>query len=79
VIHCLDDDLVGEDIQLLLCLALHVLQIGGAEDVSQSRASHLVGDHLGGQSQIVQKARELTRRLGVELLLLDDESLYGYH
>src|SRR3990170_2316117 len=75
VINRLDDYLVGEDVELLLRLALHVLQVGRAEDVGKARASNLVGDHLGGEREVVKQAGQLTRRLGVEFFLLDDESL----
>ena len=75
VVHRLDDDLVGEHVELLLHLALHVLVVGGAEDVGEPRAADLVGDHLGGERQVVQDARELTRRFRVVALFLDDETL----
>ena len=75
VIHRLDDDLVREDVELLLHFALHVLVFGRAEDVGEARAAHLVGDHLRGEREVVQHAGELTRRLGVIALLLDDEPL----
>ena len=65
VVDRLDDDLVGEHVELLLHLALHVLGLRGAEDVGQAGAAHLVGDHLGGEREVVQDAGELTRRLGI--------------
>src|SRR5258706_1450283 len=78
MIDSLDDDLVRQDVELLLCLALNVLEVGRAEYVRQSCASHLVGDHLGGEGKIVQQARELARRFGMQLLLLDDKTLDRY-
>ena len=47
----------------------------GAEDVGEAGAAHLVGDHLRGEREVVQDARQLARRFGVESLLLDDEAL----
>ena len=55
--------------------ALHVLVVGGAEDVGEAGAAHLVGDHLRGEREIVEDARELARRFRVIALLLDDEAL----
>src|SRR5205814_2378161 len=78
VIHRLDDDLVGENVELLLRLALNVLEIRGTQDVGQAGTAHLVGDHLGGKRQVVKHAGELTRGFGMELLLLDDEALDCY-
>ena len=53
-----------------------LMLLGRAEDVGQSRAANLVGDHFRPQAQVVEDARELTRRLrGVTLFLLDDEPL----
>ena len=66
---------LAEDVELLLNLALHVLTVIRAEDVGESRAADLVGDHLRGERQIVQHAGELTRRFGVIALFLDDETL----
>ena len=77
VVHRLDDYLVGDDVQLLLNFALDVHVFRGAEDVGQTGAADLVGDHLRGQRQVVEDAGELTRRLRVKLLLLDDEPLDG--
>ena len=46
-----------------------------AEDVGETGAAHLVGDHLRGEREIVQDAGELTRRFRMVALLLDDEAL----
>jgi hypothetical protein len=77
VIERLDDDLVGQHIELLLHLALHVHVARRAEDVDQSRHCALVGDHLAGQRHVVQDARQLARGVRESSLLLDDESLDG--
>jgi len=57
---------------------VNVLQAGGAEDIGESGAANLVGDHLGGERQIVEQSRKLTRCFGVQLLLLDDEAFDCY-
>ncbi len=71
-----DHDVVGENVEFLLGLAVDVGVIRCTEDVSQAGAPHLVGDHFGRERQIVEDAGELAGRLwGVTLLLLDDEAL----
>ena len=75
VIHRLHDDLVRDDVELLLGLALHVLRAGGAEDVGQPGAADLVRDHLRRHREIVQDAGQLAGGLRMAALLLDDEAL----
>ena len=75
VIHRLDDHLVRKHVELGLDLALHVLRLVGAEDVGEAGAAHLVRDHLGGERHIVEDAGQLTRRLRVQPLLLDDVAI----
>ena len=58
--------------------SLNVLQVGRAEDVGQPRAADFVGDHLRGEREIIEQPGELTRGLGMKLLLLDDEPLDCY-
>ena len=60
MIDRLDDDLVGENVELLLRLSLNVLEVSSAKYVSQSGAAHLVGDHLRSQRQIVEYSGKLT-------------------
>ena len=40
-------DLVCDDVELLLLLALHIFVSDGAEHVVEPRAPHVCGDHLG--------------------------------
>jgi hypothetical protein len=75
VVHRLDDGLVGEDVELLLYFALHVLCVLGTEDVREARAAHFVRDHLRGERHVVKDTRQLTRGFRVLSLLLDDETL----
>jgi hypothetical protein len=77
VVHRLDDDLVGENVELLLRLALDVLVFRCAEDVGEARAAHLVRDHFRRERQVVENARELTRGFRMIALLFDDEPLDG--
>jgi len=77
VVHRLDDDLVREDVELLLRLALNVLVFRRTEDVGEARAADLVGDHFRREREVVQNSRQLTRRFRVIALLLDDEPLDG--
>src|SRR5258707_3820882 len=75
VVHGLDDGVVGEHVELLLDFALHVRVLGGAEDVRETRETHLVGNHLRRERHVVQNAGELASGLRMQALLLDDESL----
>ena len=75
MIERLDDDFVGDDIQLLLHFALHVHVIGGAQDVGKAGAAHLVRDHLSGERHVVQDSRQFTRGFREIAFLLDDEPL----
>ena len=72
MVHRLDDRLVGEDVELLLLLALDVVRIRGAEDVDQTGPADLVGDHLRGERDVVEDAGQLAGGLRVQPLLLDD-------
>src|ERR1051325_12033111 len=75
MVEGLDDDVVGEDVELLLDFPLNVLRLGRPDDVRQAGAPDLRGDHFRREREIVQNARELTRGVWVKALLLDDESL----
>ena len=77
VIERLDDDFVGDDVELLLHFALHILAHRRAEDIGEAGAAHLVGDHLAGERHVVEDAGQFTRRLREHALLLDDEALDG--
>ena len=75
MVHRLHDGVVGEDVELLLDLPLHIRVLRRAEDVGQAGAAHLVRDHLGGERHVVEDAGQLTRGLRVHAFLLDDEAL----
>ena len=77
MIERLDDDLVRNHIELLLHLALHIDVAGGAKDIHESGASHLVRNHLAGQGHVVEDAGQFTGGLGEHALLLDDETFDG--
>ena len=47
------------------------------EDVDQSRATDGRGDDLGGERDVVEQIRELTRRFGEAILLIENEALDG--
>src|SRR5690606_18837860 len=72
-----DQDLVGDDVELLLRLALHVHLPGVAQHVLEAGAAHLCGDHLGGDRQRREYPGECTGGLGGSLLLLQDVRLDG--
>ena len=69
--------LVGEDVELLLLLALHVVAPGAAEDVDQAGAPDAGRDDLGGERDVVEQVGELPGGLGVLVLLVEDEPLDG--
>ena len=67
------DHVVGEDVELLDLLAVHVLVAREAEDVHQPGARHLAIDHLRRERHVGQHAGELAARPGVQALLLEEE------
>ncbi len=77
VVERLDQDLVGEDVDLLLVLPLHVLGPGGAVRAPDVRDRELARDPLSRDAEPHQEKRELARRAGVLLLSLEDESIEG--
>ena len=77
VLQAVLDGLVGEDIELLLLLALHVQDAGGAKDVDQAGAADCGGDDLGRERDVVEQIGQLPRRLGVAVLLIENEALDG--
>jgi len=66
-----DQHLVADDVELLLDLSLHVLDVGAAEGADECALAHLVADdlHRGGES--VYQSREVSGGVVVEMLLLD--------
>ena len=71
--HALPHRLVREQVELLLQVSRNVHGSRRAEDVRQSGAAHVARDDFRGQAQVIEQVRQLTRRLGVEPLLLHDE------
>jgi hypothetical protein len=72
-------DLVGEGVELLDRLAVHVLVPCGPQDVDEPGLVHLAPDHLGRQRDVVEQIRELAGRVGMLPLLLDQEAGDGEH
>jgi hypothetical protein len=69
--------LIGEDVEFLLLLALHVDGAHGAEDVDQAGPPGGGGDDLGSQRNVIEQVGEFPGRLRVLLLLVDDEPFDG--
>lgn len=65
-----DQRLVGELVEDLHRLSLHVRAPGQAQDVDKSRLPHLARDDLGGDHDLLQQGGESAGRLGVPLLPL---------
>ena len=63
VAQAVQQRLVGEHVELLHRLALHVLLAGRAEDVDQPGPADLRGDDLGGQRDAGQQPGELAAGL----------------
>ena len=55
VIDRLDDDLVGDDVELLLRFTLDIDVLSRTENVSETSASDFVGNHLRREREIVQQ------------------------
>ena len=79
VIHRLDDDLIGQNVELLLHFTLHVLGFRGTQDVRQPGASYFVRDHLRGNREVVKDSRQLAGGFGMQPLFFDDETVDGDH
>jgi hypothetical protein len=77
MVHRLDNGLVGEHVEFLLDLPLHILRIERAEDIDETCTPHFVGDQLGGEGDIVEDAGQLSGGLGKEAFLFDDEPVDG--
>ena len=77
VVEAVLDGLVGDDVELLLLLALDVPVAGRAQDVDQAGAPDRRRDDLGGERDVVEQVGELARRLGIAVLLVEDEALDG--
>ncbi len=71
--------LIGEDVELLLLLALHIGQTRGAQNIAEPGAPHSRLDHLGGQRDAGKQPRERSARAGrMDLLLLHDVLLHSH-
>ena len=71
-----NDDLVGEDVELLLLFAMHVLVVRGAEDVYEARLVHLPRYQLRSQSDVAQDVGEGAGGLRMQALLVDKKARY---
>ncbi len=56
VIDSFNDDIVRDDVQLLLDFALDILVGSSPDDVDESGASHLIGDNLSSDGEVVQQS-----------------------
>ena len=74
MIECLDDDFVGNHVELLLHLPLDVHVAGRAENVRESGTSHFVRDHLAGERHVIEDTGQFAGGLGEHAFLLDDET-----
>ena len=68
-----EQDLVGEDIELLLLLALGIHALGAAEHPGQRTSRDGLRDDLAGRDEVVEERAELAGGTGRAALLLDDE------
>ena len=68
-----EDDLVRVLIQLLDPLAVDVLLPGRSQHIDEPRFADRATDHLRGERDIAENAREVPRRPGMLSLFLDDE------
>ncbi len=66
-----DQHLVGDDVQLLLDFALHVLAAGGAQHVTQSALVDADGDALASTGDHFDEQAQLRGQLGSATLLFD--------
>ena len=68
-----EQDLVGEDIELLLLLALRIQALGAAKRPGQRTSRDGLRDDLAGRHQVVEERAELAGGTGRAALLFDDE------
>jgi hypothetical protein len=74
VLEAVLDRLVGEHIELLLLLSLHVLIASSTEDVDQARTPDRGRDDLARQGDIVKQVRQLAGCLRVAVFLVEDKA-----
>ncbi len=70
-----DEHLVGDDVQLLLRLALHVLAARAAQHADQRALVDVVRDLLAGHDHIADQAGEIAARLSRDRALFFDDEL----
>src|SRR3569623_767897 len=68
-----DHHIIGDHVELLLILALHVLGAGTTQHARERALVHGVRDHFGGGDDIVEQQSELAGGAGDAALLFDDE------
>ena len=71
-LHGIDEDLIGDDIQLLLLFALHIFLPGRAQNARQFSQSDQVRQALARGRDIVEQRREGTTRFVLRAALLDN-------
>ncbi len=67
------EHVVGDHVQFLLILALHVLGAGGAEHPDQRAVVDQIGNHLAGSDDVIEQGGEITGGVLDVTLFLDDE------
>ena len=72
-----DEADVGNDVELLLVFALHVLAAVGAGDIDEAGAVDFAVHNFGGQGDIAQQLRQFAGGVGKIFLLAHDEAVEG--
>ena len=72
-----DEADVGNDVELLLVFALHVLAAVGAGNVDEAGAVDFAVYDFCGQRNVAQQLRQFSRGVGKILLLAHDETVEG--
>jgi hypothetical protein len=67
------EHVVGQHVQGLLLLALHIAGAGAAEHIGQRPVGHLAGDGLAGERHVGDERVEFAGGIGVAASLLDEE------
>lgn len=68
-----EEGFVGVEVELLLLLALDILDARASEDVHEARLVHFAVDLLGRDANVVEQPREAACGFGKFRLPLDDE------
>ena len=72
-----EQDLVGDHVELLLDLALHVLAAEAAEHAAELALVHRMADRLAGARHDLDQQAQLRRQVAALPLLLDEETAQG--